>query len=77
MKEKNMKCEICNSEIKIYEINETVYVEICRKCIDSTYKEGFRKGFKIAGGKEEELVPEYKEVEARDYYVDCSKRKGE
>jgi ribosome-binding protein aMBF1 (putative translation factor) len=49
--EENMKCEICNSEINIYEINETVYVEICRKCIDSTYKEGFRKGFKLAGGR--------------------------
>jgi hypothetical protein len=73
--ETNMRCELCNSEIKIYEINKVMYVEICRKCIDSTYKEGFRRGFELAGGKVDKLTSDYKEMEAKDYYVDCS-RKG-
>ena len=51
-----MICEICNTNIEIYEAEKTVYVKICRECINSTYNEGLREGFKLAGGNVDDLA---------------------
>lgn len=71
-----MKCEICNSDIETYEVDGVLYVKICRACINSTYKEGVREGFKLAGGDIDELALVYKKEdnteiakEIHDYIV--------
>ena len=55
-----MICEICNGDIEIYEAEKTIYVKTCRACIESSYKEGVREGFKLAGGDVDKLASVYK-----------------
>ena len=56
-----MHCGVCNEEIKQLMNDEGIdYVIPCGKCIKTTYAEGVRTGFQLAGGDVEKLDTIYK-----------------
>jgi len=59
-----MYCGTCNKEIDHFLDDDGMdYVIPCSKCIKTTYAEGVRNGFQLAGEDIADLHPMYKEKE--------------
>lgn len=50
-----MICEICNNYIGVSEVGDKVYVDLCRHCTKTTYRDGVKVGFQLAGGDPNKL----------------------
>ena len=58
-----MICEACNNYVGTNIVGDEVYVDLCRHCNRTTYREGVKVGFQLAGGDPSKLDTLYQKEE--------------